>query len=128
VKLTEARANLAALLTDATPPEVSVYQHLPDQLNIPAILIGWADAPWLEPAGLCGDFTARAEVVLVAGRVEVKSQSDRLDELAAATILALAADTEWDGPSAPTSPYALVIAGVNYLAASLITSAVVAVT
>lgn len=120
--LTEARASLAAVLELALPAEVNVYAHLPDQIAVPAVLVGWG-TPWLEVDTICHDLTARAEVVIVAGRIDAGDQLDRLDQIAGAVIAGLAPDLEWETPTAPAGPYALDIAGVTYLAVTLVTAA-----
>lgn len=123
MKLTEARALLAGVVEAAVV--ANVYDHLPDSLETPAVLVGWAD-PWWTSAGLCaGELEVRAELVCVVGRLDAEAQQEALDLLAVAVYGALEDDPEWDAPAAPAGPFALDIGGVTYLAATLTTSAVV---
>jgi hypothetical protein len=122
VKLTQARADLAATLVRELPPAVNVYDHLPDQLAVPAVLIGWG-SPWFEVETVCGDLVVSAELVVVAGRIDQRAQLERLEEIAAAASIAFRTDPAWTIPTAPAAPYALDIAGVTYLAVTLSTSA-----
>lgn len=127
MNLAGARAELAGTLEAGVDPTVNVYDHLPDQLAVPALLVGWAD-PWFEPADIAAHYEARAEVVAVAGRLDIADQADRLDELVAGVALVLELSAEWDRPVALVSPFALQVAGVNYLAASVQTAALVTLT
>jgi len=122
VKLTEARATLVAAVELATAPDVNVYDHLPDQLAVPAVLIGWG-TPWFTVDTICGDLTVEAELVVVAGRIDYGPQLAGLEQVAADLLAGLAGDADWETPTAPTGPYALDVAGVTYLAATLTTSA-----
>jgi len=124
VKLTEARGLLAAAAAAATASNVNVYDHLPDQLAVPAVLVGWG-TPWWTVDTLCGDRTVHAELVVVAGRVDYGPQLAVLEQIADDLWAGLGADDEWDTPGADLGPYALDVAGVTYLAATLATSALI---
>jgi hypothetical protein len=115
VDLEQVRVDLAALVEGCTPTTVAVYDRIVDQIAVPAVLVGWAD-PWIEPATLCGDHWVRAELLVVAGRIEPGDQIARLEQIVAAIIPKLSGYTI-DRTSAP---FRLQIAGVDYLAASIV--------
>lgn len=115
VNLTAIRADLAAVCTGALADEVTVYDHTPDQLAVPAVLIGWAD-PWLTPATVC-DWRAGLNVLAVAGRFEPGGQLETMETIVADLIDTLEASPYEIGIT--TAPFAAVIAGVNYIAAQI---------
>lgn len=122
MKLTEARETLAAAAETYTT--ANVYDHLPDQLAVPAVLVGWG-APWLDPDTLCREMTAHAELVVVAGRIDMGDQLAVLERIVGELVNGFTDNPEWDTPRAPAGPYALEISSVTYLAVTLTTAATV---
>lgn len=127
MKLTEARDVLAQAVRDSTTSDVNVYDHPPDQLAVPAVLIGWG-TPWYDVATIAGDLDLAAELVVIAGRIDAAYQLDRLEQICADLVTGLLPDTEWTVPVAPAGPFALEVAGVTYLAVTLTTTATATVT
>lgn len=115
MKITNARTELAAILTSAMPNEVGVIDHLPDSIAPPVTLVAWAD-PWLRPSTLCA-YEAQMEVMCLAQRIEPGGQYERLEEMVSLILPAIKGSyfTFVD----VTAPYPMQIGGVDYLAASV---------
>lgn len=116
--LTAIRAAAAKDVAGAVGPDVAVIDHLPDSVNPPAVLVAWGD-PLLEP-NTFGDYTARIELVVIAGRLEPGGQYGTLEELTAQVAGAL---VEHEGFTMPTvtTPRAVRFGKVTYLATYLLT-------
>jgi hypothetical protein len=114
-KLGQLRADLAAIATAGLPASVAVFDHLPDSVPVPAVLIGWSD-PWLTPDTLC-TWTAAAELLCVTGRMDVAGQLVTLEEIIIGLVDAL--EPSPFEIAGVTAPFAIQIAGVNYLAATI---------
>lgn len=115
MKITNARTELAAILTNALAENVAVVDHLPDSIAPPVALVAWGD-PWLKPSTLCA-FVAQMEVMCLAQRIEPGGQYETLEGMVSAILPAIKGTyfTLVD----VTAPYPMQIGGVDYLAASV---------
>lgn len=116
MKLSNVRADAAAIASAALPDDVGVVDHLPDSVSPPCVLVAWAD-PWLAPESFCA-YTASMELLIVAQRLEPGGKVETLEDIAGALIDAFKGSDTWTVQDL-TSPYPLQIAGVDYLAASV---------
>ena len=116
MKLTNARTELASIAEGALPTNVGVINHLPDSIAPPVVLVAWAD-PWLKPSTVCG-FEAMCQYLIISQRIEPGGNTETLEEIVSALVPAVKA-TGYFQVNDVTSPYALNIGGVDYLAASI---------
>lgn len=112
--LTDARASLAAILTDAG---LTALDFLPERINPPVALIT-AGAPWVANGETFGSFEVRYVVTLVAPKATNDTATDTLDALAAEALVAVCNAPDW-GVDRVDEPHMLVVNGGEYLAASL---------
>lgn len=113
--LTQARSTIEQALTAAGVPAVD---HVPERLNPPCAIVQ-ADSPWLEPGGAFGEFHVHYNVTLVAARAANKVATDALDELVAASVIALVAlDGAW-GLERVEGPISLTYNAAEYVAATI---------
>lgn len=123
IELEDLRDVAAMALAPATDEDPVVLVDIVDSLTPPALMLRWAD-PWLEPGSGTGVatmgpclWTARLQVVCVAGRLEPGPGIRVLEGLVALVVDRLEADAyTWplDNIGAPTQ-YDL--SAVSYLAA-----------
>jgi hypothetical protein len=113
MKLAGIRQQVATTAAAALPATVAVYDHLPDQVAVPAVLVGWSD-PMLTAGTMCA-WQAGVDLLTVAGRVDTAGQTEVLEDIVGALVDAFDDDpyVELDDP---TGPFAVTIAGVAYLA------------
>lgn len=116
MKLELARTTLAATLSTALGTEYGVVDHLPDSIAPPVVLVAWAD-PWLRPATLCA-YEAKMELLCIAQRLEPGGQLTVLEEMVSAIVPTIKS-LPYYAIDDVTSPYALELGGVAYLAASI---------
>lgn len=116
MKLTNARDELAVIASAALPNHVGVINHLPDSIAPPCVLVAWAD-PWLIPSTVCG-FEAAIQYLVISQRIEPGGNTETLEEIVSALVPAVKA-AQYFAVREVTSPYALQIGGVDYLAASI---------
>ena len=111
-----ARDELATIAVAALPVGVGVINHLPDSIAPPVVLVAWAD-PWLTPQTVCG-YQAAIQYLIISQRIEPGGNTETLEEIVSALVPAVRA-TGYFQVDNVTSPYALQIGGVDYLAASI---------
>jgi len=116
MKLENVRTDLYAILRNALESDVSVIDSIPDSVAPPSVFITWAD-PWITPATFCL-FTVNIQVIVVAQRIEPGGQYGILEGLISTLSPVLKASQDFLLKDA-SSPYPMVLAGVNYLACSL---------
>ena len=116
MKLTLAREQLAAIVAEAVDITAGVIDHLPDSIAPPVVLVAWSD-PWLKPDTFL-QYQAAMELLCVAQRLEPGGQLDTLESLVSAIVPAVR-QSQWFQVVDVTSPYPLLLAGVDYLAASI---------
>lgn len=111
---TQARADLAAILADAG---IAATDFRPERINPPIALVT-ADSPWAAAGASFGSYAVRYAVTLVAPKAPNDAATDALDGLVATAVVALANSPDW-GVDRVDEPFMLVVAGAEYLAASL---------
>ena len=116
MKLENVRTDLYSILRAALDPDVSVIDSIPDSVAPPSVFIAWAD-PWITPATFC-DYTVNVQVIVVAQRIEPGGQYGVLEGLVSTLAPVLKQSQDFLLKDA-SSPYPMVLAGVNYLACSL---------
>lgn len=116
MKLENARVDLAVLAASVLPDDVGVIDHLPDSIAPPVVLVAWAD-PWLTPSTLCG-YEARIQYLIISQRIEPGGNTHRLEEIVSALVPAVKG-AQYFAIENVTSPFALQVAGVDYLAAQI---------
>lgn len=114
--LTDFRTQMASVLVAGLPDDISVHDAIPDSIAPPSVYITWGN-PWLVPTSWC-EFTTQLQLILVAQRIEPGGQYSVLENLLGQVIGILKANRIAIRDA--SSPYPLVFAGVNYLAASII--------
>jgi hypothetical protein len=113
--LTDYRQQLAAVLVAGLPADVAVWDSIPDSIAPPSVYVTWAN-PWLVPTTWC-DYTVQCQILAVAQRIEPGGQYSVLESLIAQILATLKANRI--AIRDVSAPYPLVLAGVNYLAASI---------
>lgn len=116
MKLTIARTDLATLAASVLGNDVGVIDHLPDSIAPPVVLVAWAD-PWLTPETMCG-WQANVQYLIISQRIEPGGNTERLEEIVSTLVPAVKATGVFQVQTV-TSPYALQIGAVDYLAASI---------
>lgn len=116
MKLALARTELATIAGAALPDDVGVIDHLPDSIAPPVVLVAWAD-PWLRWTTACG-YEASIQYLIISQRIEPGGNTERLEDIVSALVPAVKAVNYFQVVDV-TSPYALQIGGVDYLAASI---------
>lgn len=117
MKITEAREAAKTIVIAATDAFVAVVDHIPDQVSVPSVLIGWRD-PWLTPSTVAAcQVAANLEVIVVAQRIEPGGQLEQIETLVA-DIWAAFVPSDFVVVEA-TAPFPMTLAGVDYLASSL---------
>jgi hypothetical protein len=122
--LTAIRDAAAAALAPVDDDDPMVFVDAVDSLVPPALLLDWAD-PWLEPAhglgsiGAC-QWTARLQVICVAGRLEPGAGVDVLEQLVSLTVARLEADPYAWTLDTVSAPLQRDLAGISYLAANVV--------
>lgn len=117
MNLLDARSKLAAVLAPIDDDDPVVLAELVDQLEPPALMIGWGE-PWLTPETACLR-TGRLVITCVAGRLVPGSGVETLEQLVESTLGRLAVD---GGPwplDTVSGPRVFTIGNVNYLAARI---------
>jgi hypothetical protein len=116
VKTSEIRTAAATIVAATVDITVAVVDHIPDQVAVPCVMVGWRD-PWQEPETMCTT-TVLLELIVVAQRIEPGGQYELLEEISDALRDAFRAapDFQWVGS---TAPYPMTLAKIDYLAASL---------
>ena len=120
-QLSDIRDQAAAALQPQGPDDPDVLVDVVDSLYPPVLMLLWDD-PWLEPGsgapsmGPCM-WTARLQVLCVAGRLEPGPGIRTLEELVAYTVARLKADLyPWPLENV-TAPRIFDIASIAYLGA-----------
>ena len=114
-ELTDFRERLAAILADALANDVGVFDAIPDSIAPPAVFITWAN-PWMINFTWC-DFVAQVQLIVVAQRIEPGGQYGVLEDLVT-QLLGILRENKLALRDV-TSPYPIVLGGVDYLAASI---------
>lgn len=118
MNLSDARSKLAAALAPVEDTDPVVLVDLVDQLEPPALMIGWAQ-PWLTPQTQCLR-QGRLTVTCVAARLVPGSGIETLEDLVSYTLDRLAVSEDpmpWDEVGAPR---VFTIGNINYLAARIV--------
>jgi hypothetical protein len=113
--LTTYREDTAALLRAELPPDIGVFDIIPDSIAPPAVYIAWSN-PWLVPTSFC-QYSATLQLICVAARIEPGGQFTVLETLVNEVLDTLHANRVAIRDA--TAPYPIVLAGVNYLAATI---------
>lgn len=113
--LTKFREEMFTLMRAELPPEVGVFDIIPDSIAPPAVYIAWSN-PWLVATTFC-QYVSTLQLICVAARIEPGGQYAVLEELVGETVTIL--ETAHIAVRDATSPYPIVLGGVNYLAASV---------
>lgn len=122
--LTDIRDSAAAALAPQGDEDPMVFVDAVDSLVPPALLLDWAD-PWIEPAqtrgaiGAC-QWSARMQVICVAGRLEPGPGVDVLEQLVSLVVARLEADPYTWQLDSVSAPLQRDLAGISYLAANVI--------
>ena len=121
VGVRDAAAAALAPVDDADP---MVFVDAVDSLTPPALLLDWAD-PWLEPAHTIGSigacqWTARLQVICIAGRLEPGAGVDVLEQLVTLVVARLHADPYTWTLYSVSAPLQRDLAGISYLAANVV--------
>lgn len=122
--LTAIRDAAAAALAPQADDDPMVFVDAVDSLTPPALLLDWAD-PWLEPAQTLGviggcQWTARLQVICIAGRLEPGAGVDVLEQLVTLVVARLEADPYTWQLDAVSAPLQRDLAGISYLAANVV--------
>jgi hypothetical protein len=113
--LTTYREEMASLLTAQLPPDIGVFDIIPDSIAPPAVYIAWSN-PWLLATTFC-QYSATLQLICVAGRIEPGGQFAVLEDLVELVISTL--HTNRIAIRDATAPYPIVLGAVNYLAATV---------
>jgi hypothetical protein len=122
--LTAVRDAAAAALAPQDDDDPMVFVDAVDSLTPPALLLDWAD-PWLEPAHTLGSigasqWTARLQVICIAGRLEPGAGVDVLEHLVTLTVARLEADPYAWTLDSVSAPLQRDLAGISFLAANVV--------
>ena len=114
----------AAALEPVADADPMVFVDAVDSLTPPALLLDWAD-PWLEPAHTIGSigacqWTARLQVICIAGRLEPGAGVDVLEQLVTLVVARLEADPYTWTLDSVSAPLQRDLAGISYLAANVV--------
>lgn len=123
IALVDLRAKVEAALAPVAEGDPDVVGSPVDAVGGSCIVIGYGE-PWLENIGQAPSYSARVELTLIGGRIEPAGGIVELEELVAYAVARLEATTIGRLASA-SSPRAVELAGVKYLASSLILQVVV---
>lgn len=124
IALADLRPAAAEILAPAADGDPYVLVDVVDSFTPPALMLGWDD-PWLQPGlglatmGPCL-WTARLEIVCIAGRLEPGPGVDVLEALVAFVIGRLQADVYRWPLERVSAPLQRDVAGVSYLAANVV--------
>jgi hypothetical protein len=113
--LTKRREEMYTLLRTEMPPDVGVFDIIPDSIAPPAVYVAWSN-PWLLQTTFC-QYVASLQLICVAARIEPGGQFEVLENLIAEVITILQANHVAIRDA--TAPYPIVLGGVNYLAATV---------
>lgn len=116
MKLETVRTDLYTILRNALDDEVAVIDSIPDSVAPPSVFIAWAD-PWVMPQTMCL-YSVNVSIIVVAQRIEPGGQYGVLESLVSQIIPTVKAVRDYVVRDA-TSPYPIVLGGVNYLACSV---------
>jgi hypothetical protein len=113
--LTRYREETYALLRDGLDDDIGVFDIIPDSIVPPAVYIAWGN-PWLLPTTFC-QYASAIQLICVAARIEPGGQFAVLEDLVGNVITVLHSNKV--AVRDATSPFPIVLAGVNYLAATI---------
>lgn len=116
MKLENVRTELYVILRATLDDNVGLVDSIPDAIAPPSVFIAWAE-PWVSPSTFC-DYTVNVNVIVVAQRIEPGGQYGILEGLVSVIMPALKAERSFLVKDA-SSPYPIVLGGVNYLACSV---------
>lgn len=112
--LTSFRTELAQYLRDGLADDIGVLDSIPDSIAPPCVYVAWSN-PWLVGQTWC-EYIAVARLIAVAQRLEPGGQYGVLESLVGDIISIL---KQHRIPLRDvTSPYPIVLGGVDYLACS----------
>jgi hypothetical protein len=122
--LTAVRDAAAAALAQVVDTDPMVFGDAVESLTPPALLLDWAD-PWVEPAARIGSiggcqWTARLQVICIAGRLEPGAGVDVLEQLVSLVVARLEADPYTWTLDSVSAPLQRDLAGISYLAANVV--------
>ena len=120
MSLLDVRAAMAAALAPESDTDPDVITSYVDAVQPPALMLVWGD-PWLTPGplgvrtmGPCV-WTARAQILAIAWRVEVGPGIDKLEELVAYAVARMDADSYPWPVASVQAPREFPVAGVRLL-------------
>lgn len=116
MKLETVREELYAILRSILADDVGLVDSIPDAIAPPSVFIAWAE-PWVTPSTFC-NFNVNLQVIVVAQRIEPGGQYGVLEGLVSIIMPALTKQRDFLVKDA-SSPYPIVLGGVNYLACSV---------
>lgn len=112
--LTSFRTELAQFLRDGLADDIGVFDCIPDSIAPPSVYVTWSN-PWLIGQTWC-EYVAVAQLIAVAQRIEPGGQYGVLESMVGDIIGIL---KQHRIPLRDvTSPYPIVLGGVDYLACS----------
>lgn len=115
MNLSVIRTHYADVVREAVGDDVSVIDYIPDSVTPPTVAVAWMN-PWLTADTLCA-YTSQLELIVVSQRIEPGGHLTVIEDLVATILDALR--TVRAVVRNVTSPYPIVLGGVNYLAASI---------
>lgn len=113
--LTAYREAMTALLREGLPDDIGVFDIIPDSISPPAVYISWGN-PWILPTTFC-EYSSTVSFICVAARIEPGGQFSVLEDLVG-NVYQILRDNKVAIRDA-TSPFPIVLGGVNYLAATI---------
>jgi hypothetical protein len=113
--LTKFRQETAALLYDSLPPDIGVFDAIPDSIMPPSVYVTWSN-PWLLPSTFCV-YASAIQLILVSQRIEPGGSYEILESLLGDVLDVM--HTNRIFVRDVTSPYPISLGGVDYLGASV---------
>jgi hypothetical protein len=113
--LTKYREEIYTLMRDGLADDVGVFDIIPDSISPPAVYIAWGN-PWLLPTTFC-QYSSAVQLICVAARIEPGGQFTVLEDLVGDVVTVL--HSNHIAVRDATSPFPIVLGGVNYLAATI---------
>jgi hypothetical protein len=113
--LTKYREQMATMLRAELPPDIGVFDIIPDSIAPPAVYIAWSN-PWLRSTTFC-QYDATLQLICVAARIEPGGQFTVLEDLVGDVFETL--HSKRIAIRDASSPFPIVLGGINYLAATV---------
>lgn len=113
--LVDVRAKAAAALAPILEGDPAVLDVV-DAVDPPCIVVGWGE-PWLQNMGQPPVLMARLQLTCIGGRMDPGPGVGAVEQVLTYALARLAADAWGWVPQTVSAPRAMVVAGVNYIAA-----------